>query len=162
MTEEEQEEVIIPKEKYLKIGKIKYKIWICSRRLLEAKRLYNEIIMSKQESPDRINTDFDYYNEIIEVAMILIKQDFRLYRLVGWFKGLLLTKKSLLNNFKMEELETFLEEALEPLIGVKKKDLERQERMEDIMIKVVDKVGIEAFTQLFLNYARDVDIKKAM
>ncbi len=161
MTEEEQEEIIIPKDKYLKIGKIKYKIWICSRRLLEAKRLYNEAVEGMKKDPDKY-TEYDCYTAFIDVAMILIKQDFRIYKIVEWVKCLFLTKKMLLNNFEMEELKEFLDEALEPLIGAKKKDLERQEKMEDIMIKVVDKVGIEAFTQLLLNYAQDVDIKKAM
>ena len=65
-------------------------------------------------------------------------------------------------NLDVKELAEFVDTALEPIIGTKKKEMDRQTVMQNIMIQIVDKMGIEAFTQSLQNLSPGPDTPKAM
>lgn len=154
--------ILIPEDKFLQIGKKKFKIWISAERALKATALFNKLNVPDSEERKAVLTDLDFYNAMLDVAFLLIKQDFRIKNLFDWIRREMLTKKYILKNLDIKELEEFVNNALEPIIGTKKKVMEKQTKMEDIMIQIVDTVGIEAFTQLLLNLSQGPDIKKVM
>ena len=154
--------VLIPEDKFLIIGKKKFKIWISAERALKATALFNKLNVEGSEERKSIETDLDFYNAMLDVAFLLIKQDFRIKNLFDWIKRELLTKKYILKNLDVKELADFIDNALEPIIGTKKKEMDRQTVMENIMIQIVDKMGIEAFTQSLQNLSPGPDTPKAM
>ena len=154
--------VLIPEDKFLIIGKKKFKIWISAERALKATALFNKLNVEGSEERKSIETDLDFYNAMLDVAFLLIKQDFRIKNLFDWIKREVLTKKYILKNLDVKELAEFVDSALEPIIGTKKKEMERQTTMENIMIQIVDKMGIEAFTQSLQNLSPGPDTPKAM
>ncbi len=154
--------VLIPEDKFLIIGNKKFKIWISAERALKATALFNKLNVEGSEERKSIETDLDFYNAMLDVAFLLIKQDFRIKNLFDWIKRELLTKKYILKNLDVKELADFIDNALEPIIGTKKKEMDRQTTMENIMIQIVDKMGIEAFTQSLQNLSPGPDTPKAM
>ena len=154
--------ILIPDDKFLQIGNKKFKIWISAERALKATALFNRLNIKDSEERKLIETDLDFYNAMLDVAFLLIKQDFRIKKVFDWIRRELLSKKYILKNLDVKELAEFVDNALEPIIGTKKKELKRQTQMEDIMTQIVDKMGIEAFTQSLVNLLQVPDIKKVM
>jgi aspartyl aminopeptidase len=153
---------LIPEDKFLYIGKKKFKIWISAERALKATALFNRISQKGTEEHDRIKTDYDFYNEMLEVAFLLIKQDFKLLNIFDWIRRELLTKKYILKHMDVKELSVFVEDALEPIIGTKKKELERQDKAAEAMMKLMDQITPEQLATLLQNSLQAVDTKKAM
>ena len=154
--------ILIPEDKFLKIGNKKFKIWISAERALRATMLFNEISEKGTELNKMIVTDLDFYSAMLDVAFLLIKQDFRIKNLFDWIKRELLTKKYILKNLDVKELADFVDNALEPIIGTKKKVLERERKTTEAMMILMEKITPEALAQLLQNSLQVPGIKKAM
>jgi len=114
-------EVLVPEDKFLSIGKKKFKIWISAERSLMATVLFNKISAKTTDEHKAILTDYDFYSAMLDVAFILIKQDFSIFNIFDWIRRELLTKKYILKHLDIKELASFVDDALEPIIGTKKK-----------------------------------------
>ena len=99
---------------------------------------------------------------MLEVAFLLIKQDFKLLNIFDWIRRELLTKKYILKHMDVKELSVFIEDALEPIIGTKKKEMERQDKAAEAMMKLMDQITPEQLATLLQNSLQAVDTKKAM
>lgn len=154
--------ILIPEEKYLKIGKKKFKIWISAERALKATALFNKLQTPGTEERGRIKTDYDFYIEMLEVAFLLIRQDFRIINVFDWVRREMLTKKYILKHLDVKELKIFVDEALEPIIGTKKKEMEREQKTAEAMLLILDTISPEALAQLLQNSLQGADIPKAM
>ncbi len=154
--------IFIPEEKFLQIGKKRFKIWISAERSLKATALFNKIKDKGTEENKSIKTDLDFYMSMLDVVFILVKQDFRILKCFDWLRRQLLTKKYLLKHMDIKELTSFVDNALEPIIGTKKKELEREEKMADAMVLLTQNLSPEALEKLLLNSLQDADTKKVM
>ena len=158
---EEDLKVFIPEEKFLQIGKKRFKIWISAERSLKATALFNKIQQKGTEEHKKIETDLDFYISMLDVAFLLIKQDFNILHLFDWIKRQLLSKDYILKHMDIKELSTFIENALEPIIGTKKKELEREQKAAEAMIMLMETITPEALAKLLQNSLQGADIKKA-
>lgn len=154
--------VLIPEDKFLKVGKTKFKIWISAERSLKATVLFNKLSMKGTEERKSILTDYDFYVSMLDVAFLLIRQDFRLLNAFDWLKRQLLTKKYILKHMDIKELNDFINDALEPIIGTKKKEMESQLIMAELLMKMSGTVGLDRLAELLLNSLQGADTKKAM
>ena len=153
--------IFIPEEKFLKIGKKQFKIWISAERSLKATALFNKINQKGTDEHKSITTDLDFYIAMLDVAFILIKQDFKIINLFDWIKRQILTKEYILKHMDIKELSDFIDTALEPIIGTKKKELEREQKAADAMMILMETITPEALAKLLQNSLQGVDIKKA-
>jgi len=158
---DEDIKILIPEDKFLFIGKKAFKIWISAERSLKATALFNKISQKGTTENKSIETDYDFYVSMLDVAFILIRQDFKL-NVFDWLKRELLTKKYILKHLDVKQLASFIDNALEPIIGTKKKETEKQEKMTEAMMILMEKITPEALAQLLQNSLQGVDIQKAM
>lgn len=154
--------ILIPEDKYLQIGKHKFKIWISAERSLKATALFNKISQKGSDENKDIETDYDFYLKILDVAFILIQQDFRIVKLFDWIRRKLLTKDYILKHMDIQELSKFIDDSLEPIIGTKKKVMEREEKATAAMMILMDTITPEALAKLLQNSLQGADTKKAM
>ena len=115
--------------KILKIGKkeIDYS-WISVGRVTRAMDLYN--LLLKQGHTGQ------YANilAITKAVIILIRIDFEpTYK---WLKRRMITEKYIMNHLNYFELSDFLEIALEPILGDKKKEIKAEQAIDDLIQKV--------------------------
>lgn len=161
---------LIPEDTFLSIGKRKFKIWVSSERSLKATDMFNKLNVKGSEERKSIKTDFDMYSKWIDICLLLVQQDFivmmkrsfTLKTVLDWIRRERLTKKHLMSVMDIQELTDFVDDALEPIIGTKKKELKRQRKTEDAMMLLLDELTPEALAQLLQNSLRSVDTKKAM
>ena len=154
--------VLIPEDKFLQIGKKKFKIWISAERALKATALFNKLNVEGSEERKSIETDLDFYNALLDIAFLLIKQDFRIKNLFDWIKRELLTKEYILRNLDIKELEDFVDNALEPIIGTKKKEQEWERKTAEALTMLKDEITPEALKVLLQNLLQGQGTKKAM
>lgn len=154
--------VLIPEDKFLLFGKKKFKIWISAERALKATALFNKLNVPDSEERKAIETDLDFYNAMLDVAFLLIKQDFRIKKLFDWIRRELLTKKYILKNMDVKELADFVDTALEPIIGTKKKEMERERKASEAMMILMDTITPEALAKLLQSSLVGPGTKKAM
>ena len=154
--------ILIPEDKFLTVGKKRFKIWISAERSLKATILFNKLSDKETEERKSILTDYDFYVSMLDVAFILIRQDFRLMNSFDWIKRQLMTKKYILKHMDMKQLNDFINDALEPIIGTKKKEMESQLIMAELLTKMSGTVGMEKLAELLLNSLQDAGTKKAM
>lgn len=159
---EEDLNVFIPEDKFLKIGKKRFKIWISAERSLKATALFNKISQKGTKEHKSITTDYDFYIAMLDVAFLLIRQDFKILNIFDWVKREILTKSYILKHIDIKELEEFIDNALEPIIGTKKKEQAAQETAAEVIMIMSKKIGTEALAQLWLNSLQVVDTKKVM
>lgn len=118
--------------KILKIGKkeIDYS-WISVGRVTRAMDLYNKLLKSPQTG--------QYANilKITKAVVILIRIDFK--PTFEWLKRRMITEKYIMRHLNYFELSGFLEVALEPILGDKKKELKAEQAIDE----VIEKVGAE-------------------
>ena len=148
MEKEENEKVsFVPIKKFLKIGKIKIDYTrIASGRVLEAQDLYNKKVVYT-----KYKTHVESMKAIIEVLLVLIKIDFSFLHLFDFLKRQLITEKYILKNVTFEELSLFVEEALEPIIGTKKKELNKKKDLLEIGTRIAKNLTTEQLLKLFPN-----------
>ncbi len=168
--EDEELKVLIPEDKILLVGKKRFKIWVSGGKLLRATIMFNKLNMKDTDEHKALKTDFDVYSAWIDICLFLIRRDFivmmkqhfSIRTVIDWIRQQLLTKKYLLNNMEMAELTAFVDNALEPIIGTKKKELEREQKTAEAMMILMDQITPEALAELLKSSLLPVDIKKAM
>jgi len=155
-------EVLVPEEKFLSIGKKKFKIWISAERSLMATVLFNKISAKTTDEHKAILTDYDFYSAMLDVAFILIKQDFSIFNKFDGIRREILKKKYILKHLDIKELASFVDDALEPIIGTKKKEMKKQEKAAEAMMVLMESISPEALAELLRSSLQDVDTQKAM
>ena len=122
--------------KILKIGKkeINYN-WISVGRVTRAMDLYNELL--------KIPVSGQYANilKITKAVIILIRIDFQ--PTLNWLKRRLITEKYIMSHLNYFELSDFLEIALEPILGDKKKEIKAEQAIDGILEKLLEKISPE-------------------
>ncbi len=131
-------------KKILKIGKkeIDYS-WICVGRVTRAMDLYNDLVKVQGK------TQYDNISDIVKAVIILIQIDFCISP--EWLKRRMITAKYIMRHLNYFELSDFLEIALEPILGDKKKELKAQEQISEIVEKLLEKMSITQLTELLQN-----------
>ncbi len=152
----------VPDEKFLIVGDKKFSIWVSAERTLKATVLFNKLQEKGTKEHKSIMTDLDFYMYMLDVAFLLIRQDFKITKLIDWLKRQLLTKAYILKHMDIKELEEFINNALEPIIGTKKKDLLRQEKAAEAMMMLMDHLPADTLAQLLENSLPIADLKKTM
>ena len=143
---------LIPDKKILKIGKkeIDYS-WICVERTLRAQRLNNEIFKTQRDNYEAVHM-------IIDAVVILIRVDFSFT--LNWLKRRFITKKYILNHLNYTELSDFVEIALDPIMGDKKKELKAEQAIDEILEKLREKMTIAQLTELLQKQLVSTDGQK--
>lgn len=166
---DEDLKILIPDDRFLQIGKKRFKVWISGERSLIATEQFNKLIIKGKDENKSITTDYDMYKKYVEISLILIKQDFLpalrnvgISTIFSWLKREKLTADYILKNMDIKELEQFVNDALDPIIGTKKKELEKQEKMAKTMMILVEKLGAEELAELLRSSLQPVDTKKGM
>ncbi|MCP4395344.1 MAG: hypothetical protein GY804_13920 [Alphaproteobacteria bacterium] len=167
---DEDLKILIPEDKFLKVGKKRFKIWISGGKLLRATNMFNKLNAKDTDEHKALKTDFDVYSAWIDICLFLIRRDFvimmkqhfSIKTVIDWIRQQLLTKKYLLNNMAMAELTDFVDTALEPIIGTKKKELEREQKAAEAMMILMDQITPEALAKLLRNSLQTADTPKAM
>ncbi len=136
-------------KKILKIGKkeIDYS-WISVGRVTRAMDLYNAIIKSATVG------QYENILSITKAVIILIRIDF--CPSFDWLKRRMITEKYIMNHLNYFELSDFLEVALEPILGDKKKEIKAEQAIDDL----IQKVGPEKLTTILQNAAVSMDGQK--
>ena len=70
----------------------------------------------------KVSTELEGIDLILDAVMILFRIDFTGLNIWEWFRRKIVTKKWILKNVSYEELNGFVEAALEPILGDKKKN----------------------------------------
>jgi len=119
--------------KILKIGKkeIDYS-WISVERTIKAIDIYNKIISLENKE----KTDSKVITIMISAVVVLIRRDFSFS--LEYFKRLFITKKYILKHLNYSELNDFMEIALEPILGDKKKAIKGQIAVEALAEKLME------------------------
>lgn len=159
---EENLNIFIPEDKFLQIGKRRFKIWISAERSLKATDLFNRISQKGTDENKSITTDMNFYIAMLDVAFLLIQQDFKIVNLFDWIKRKMLTKDYILKHMDIKELSLFIDNALEPIIGTKKKVMEQEEKLTEVVINLIEEIGTKEFVKLLQNSLQTVDTKKVM
>jgi hypothetical protein len=154
--------IFSPDEKFIQIGKKRFTVWISAERSLKATALFNRISQKGTDERKAISTDFDFYVSMLDVAFLLIRQDFNLVNCIDWVKRQLLSKKYILKHMDIKELTEFIDNALDPILGTKKKELEREQKTTEAMLLILDAITPEALAKLLQNSLQDADTKKVM
>ena len=119
--------------KILKIGKHEIDIsWISVERTLKAMDKYNSILTL--EGKDK--TDSNVISIMVEAVVILIRRDFSFT--LDYLRRLFVTKKYILKHLNYKELNDFMENALEPILGDKKKAIKGQQAIETVAEKMAE------------------------
>lgn len=128
-------------KKILTIGKteIDYS-WICVKRTLEASDIYFSAFKVEEKTNSKI------LPVIIDAVIILIRIDFEFS--LDWLRRRLITRKYILKHLGYTELSDFLEVALEPILGDKKKELKARENIDLILEKLLEKITPEELSEL--------------
>lgn len=146
---------IIPEPKWLKIGKHKYDVSrISAIRQMKAAALYNKKIMGVEQedgSYRKYDSDLELMEALLEVVFILFQVDVFFINPFEWIKRKLVTKRHLLKSLSGGEFNDFIEDALEPIIGDKKKELKRQNAATDAMLKLLETEDPELLAKLLQN-----------
>ena len=158
---------LIPEPKYLPIGKKKYNVArISAERSLKAAYKYNKIIKgvydpksdkSGEDGYKPYESTYDLVKALLDCVFILFRIDFSLRNSVEWFRRITVTKRYILKTIDHKSIMDFIEDALEPIIGDKKKEL----KMENKILEVLTSLDSEVLTQLLQSFAQTQDIKKS-
>jgi len=159
---DEDLKILVPEDKFLSIGKKKFKIWVSAERSLKATALFNKISVKGSDENKAILTDYDFYLAMLDVAFILIQQDFRILKTFDWVNRQMLTKKYILKHLGIKELSQFIDDALEPIIGTKKKELKKQEKAAEAMMILMEKLSPEQLAELLRSSLSVADTKNVM
>ena len=143
---------MIPKAKILKIGSREVDISrIAADRVMKATDLYNEMIVEKERA----------YSEsmglILSVVLMLIRIDFSVQNILDWAKRRIITKRYILKHTDYSELNDFVELALEPILGDKKKERRHMEMLKEVERKLLERVPPEQLAKLLENSLLSLD-----
>ncbi len=167
---EEDINIFVPEEKYLQIGKRRFKIWISSGISLKATDMFNKLKEKGSKENEAIKTDYDFFEACVDICLVLIKQKFKVMMkrsfsiktIIDWKRREKLTRQNIMDSMEIKELNEFINNALEPIIGTKKKELERENKMADAMVLLTEKLSKEKLAELLESSLQDADTKKVM
>lgn len=127
-------------DKILKIGKkeIDYS-WICVARVTQAMDLYNLLIEQGHKG------QYAQILAITKAVIILIRVDFSFT--LNWLKRRMITEKYIMRHLNYFELSDFMEIALEPILGDKKKEIKAKQQIEEIAEKLLEKMTMEELVE---------------
>ena len=137
-------------KKILTIGKKTFDYsWISVGRTIKASDIYFSAFKTKGKSNSEI------VPIIVEAVIILIRVHFSFTRrrvgdpnpVIDWLKRRMITKRYILGHLGYTELSDFLEVALEPILGDKKKELKAKENIDLILEKLLEKMTPEELTE---------------
>ena len=109
--------------------------WISVGRTIKASDIYFSAFKTKEK------TNSSIVPIIVDAVIILIRVDFKLS--LDWLKRRMITRKYVLRHLGYTELSDFLEVALEPILGDKKKELKARENIDLILEKMLEKMTPE-------------------
>lgn len=136
--DEKKEERIIPEKKTLRIGRYKIDYTrISVERTLKAGDAWRELQERKFAS------DYARVKAMIDPVLMLIRIDFRLSKLFDWVKRRMISSRYILRHLDYSELSGFLEDALSPILGSKKKEEEYMKRLTDAGLALIEALGPE-------------------
>lgn len=143
---DKEHDIVTPDKKTLTIGKIEIDITrITAERTLKAAKTYNEWASVQYKD------DYTAVLKLLDTVFTLIQIDFTWTKSIDWMRRLLITKKTILKNLDYRELSTFVEEALDPILGDKKREMERLQTLEDLGVEMAGKLGPERYAELLQN-----------
>lgn len=126
---------LIPDKKILTIGKMEIDYSrVSARRALEAMKIYNAVVTRPNDS------DLVAVEGILDAVLVLIRIDFSWSRVLDWERRRRVTKKYILQHLDFSELSKFVEEALDPILGDKKKAAEHREKLMEVERELLKKV----------------------
>lgn len=127
--------------KILKIGKREFDYsWISVGRTIRASDIYFSAFKTEQKTNSAV------VPIIVDAVIILIQKDFTFS--LDWLRRRLITRKYILKHLGYTELSDFLEVALEPILGDKKKELKARENIDLILEKLLEKITPEELSEL--------------
>lgn len=140
-------------KKVLTIGKKTFDYsWISVGRTIRASDIYFSAFKTEEKSNSAI------VPIIVDAVIILLRVDFKFS--FDWLKRRLITKKYILSHLGYTELSAFLEIALEPILGDKKKELKAKEQIEAIAEKLLEKMTPEELAELLQKQLVSMDGQK--
>lgn len=140
-------------KKVLTIGKKTFDYsWVSVGRTIRASDIYFSAFKTKEKSNSVI------VPIIVDAVIILIRVDFKFS--FDWLKRRFITKKYILSHLGYTELSDFLEIALEPILGDKKKELKAKEQIEAIAEKLLEKMTPEELAGLLQKQLVSMDGQK--
>ena len=140
----------MPEKKLLTIGKKTFDYsWISVGRTIKASDIYFSAFKTKK------NSNSEIVPVIVGAVIILIRVNFSFKRrlvgdpnpVINWLKRRLITKRYILSHLGYTELSDFLEVALEPILGDKKKELKAKENIDLILEKLLEKMTPEELVE---------------
>ena len=107
-------------------------------RVIEASKKWNIFMGGHAGEMGGITaTEQEITDFTLELAIYLLKRNLD-DSFSRWWKGLFITKKKLLKSLSFDELNQFVEKALEPVLGSKKKALSAQKKIYDLTSKMLE------------------------
>lgn len=154
---------LVPEPKWFVIGKKKFNVArISAERSLKAAAMYNKKIKGVPSGDAFIpyESTLDLIVSLLDCVFMLFRVDF-MQNPVEWFRRISITKRFILKTISHDHIMDFVEDALEPIIGDKKKELKRQEKMTEAMLLIMDKITPEALAELLQSSLQGLDTKKS-
>ena len=148
-------------EKIINLGGRKVDVSnIPAGKVIKAVTLYNKAVNWYKEQVDQkeYKTVEKYKNMVIDVALYIITPYFSLRNLSKWIKAKLITKRFLLRNCNMKQLDYFFDLALEPILGdqsEKKKIVNNLDKSMDLLMKMQEQ-DPDGFNKLYQNYVQSM------
>jgi len=142
-------------KKILKIGKREFDYsWISVGRTIRASDIYFSAFKTEQKTNSAV------VPIIVDAVIILIQKDFNFS--FDWLRRRLITRKYILRHLGYTELSDFLEVALEPILGDKKKELKARENIDMILEKLLEKITPEELSELLQKQLAFTDGQKTI
>ena len=142
-------------KKILKIGKKEFDYsWISVGRTIKASDIYFSAFKTEAKTNSAV------VPIIVDAVIILIRVDFNFS--IDWLKRRLITRKYILRHLGYTELSDFLEVALEPILGDKKKELKARENIDMILEKLLEKITPEELAELLQKQLVSTDGQKTI
>lgn len=145
----------------MKIGKKEIDMtFISADRVTRSADMYNKAV---KERVDNKESDYVFTKKIVKVAVFLIHAPVINIPDIGFFKWLkrnLIYSGLLMKTVKFDDLDDFLSEALEPILGSKKKEISKQNAAMEAGQKVVEVMEPEELKALLQNFVALTDGQK--
>ena len=140
------------KEVLVTIGKKSFdQTHVPAYRVIEASKRWNAFMGTHAGDGGSIAaTEEQITGLTIDLAIYLLQRniDDDFYR---WWSGLFINKKKLLKSLSFDELNAFVELALDPILGSKKKALAVQKKLYDQTTKTLEAMAPEDLVKLLQN-----------
>jgi len=145
----------------MKIGKREIDLsFISAERVIKSADMYNKAIKDRLEKKE---TDYFFTKKLVKVAVYVIHAPVINISDIGfklWVRRNLVSAYILMKTIKYADLDDFLNEALEPILGSKKKEIDRQRSLEDAGQKIIEEMGAEKLSELLASFAPSTGGKK--